>query len=253
MANSKSSNLKKARDKKQSLVYFGVDEAGRGPLAGPVIACALAKLRTQNSTCPHWLRQRRCRREFKTITKKSKIRDSKQLNVKQREQFFSALKKDGCFVWALGRVGERVIDKINIFEATKLAMKRAVEGLIKKLKRQNVQKLSLRGRIRRPKQSHTQTKKYYYKMIPSLLIDGNFGITVPYKQKSIIKGDEKIPLIALASIVAKVERDRIMVNYDKKYPQYNFAKHKGYATKQHYQALKQHGPCILHRKTFRLT
>jgi len=151
------------------------------------------------------------------------IKDSKKMTQKQREDVFRFLKKHKQVEWGIGRVSEKVIDKINILEATKLAMKKAVFSLEKKLQK----KANL------------------------LLIDGNFKINISTPQKSIIKGDEKILLISLASIIAKVHRDKIMTNYHKKYPNYNFSQNKGYPTKAHYVSLSYHGPCKIHRKTFR--
>jgi len=194
--------------KKQQIV-FGVDEVGRGCLAGSVFACAITKLKMKNE-------------KLKTTKKNLKIRDSKKLSAKQREYIFDKIKNNPKFVFALGRVGEGVIDKINIFEATKSAMVRAVMGLEKKIG----------------------------KKAGLLLIDGNFTIPIKRNQQPIIKGDEKIPLIALASIVAKVSRDNSMQKQDKEYPQYGFAKNKGYGTKAHFKAILVNGHCSLHRKSF---
>jgi len=191
--------------KKKEKVLVGVDEAGRGPLAGPVVACALSFQLGQK------------KKLFKI-----EIKDSKQLSCQRREEIFRILKKHPSVVWGIGKVSERVIDKINIFEATKLAMERAVKNLEKKIA----------------------------KPISFLLIDGNFGINLSVSQKSIIRGDERVFLIKLASIVAKVKRDRIMVNYHRKYPDYYFNKHKGYGTKLHLRMLKKFGPSKIHRKTF---
>lgn len=201
---------------KNQKVIFGVDEVGRGSLAGPVMACAISaspNLKSQISNCKSTFR-------ISNIS----IRDSKQLSKKQREAVYSFLKENPQVKWGIGRVGERVIDKINIFEATKLAMVKAVKNLEKKIN----------------------------KKADRILLDGNFAIPIKRKQKSIIKGDEKVFLISLASIVAKVERDRLMVRLHRKYPQYGFARHKGYGTKQHFQAIQQFGTCIIHRRSFRL-
>jgi ribonuclease HII len=120
--------------------------------------------------------------------------------------------------WGIGRVSEKAIDKINILEATKLAMIKA----IKKLKRKP----------------------------DFLILDGNFKIDLPIPQKSIVKADEKVFSCACAAILAKVWRDRIMQRYHKKFPYYGFDKHKGYPTKYHIKMLKKYGPCEIHRKTF---
>jgi len=178
----------------------GIDEAGRGPLAGPVTAAAIV-----------------------APALNIKATDSKKMTPRAREEVFEFLKLHPEVEWGIGRVSEKVIDRINILEATKLAMRRAVVNLEKKL-------------------SYP---------VDFLLIDGNFGIGTNKPQKSIIKGDEKIFLISLASIVAKVTRDRGMKRYHKQYPEYEFACHKGYGTKVHYEMLVKHGPCKIHRKTFR--
>ena len=123
--------------------------------------------------------------------------------------------------WGIGRVSEKVIDKINILEATKLAMKRAVSDLEKRSSAANF-----------------------------LILDGNFEIDTQHPQKSIIKADEKVFSCAAASIIAKVSRDRAMLRYHKKYPQYCFNRHKGYPTKLHRKMLKKHGPSVIHRLTF---
>lgn len=186
---------------------------GRGPLAGPVVATAITgpQLPMTKSQFPN---------NFQFPN--NRIKDSKQLNPRQREKIFNNLKNDDQFVWALGSVGQGVIDKINIFEATKLAMARAVRNLEKKIG----------------------------KKADLLLIDGNFGIGLKRAQKPIIKGDERVPLIALASIVAKVRRDRLMQRMHKKYPDYGFDKNKGYGTKYHLDNLTRFGPCKIHRASF---
>ncbi len=186
-------------------VIVGLDEVGRGSLVGPVVACALS-----------------FQSERKNKLSNLKIKDSKRLSHQKREEIFHILKENPSVEWGIGRVSEKVIDKINIFEATKLAMERAVKNLEKK--------------IAEP--------------IGSLLIDGNFGINLPLPQKSVIKGDERVFLIKLASIVAKVKRDGMMINYHKEYPEYHFDKHKGYGTKLHLEMLKKFGPSKIHRKTF---
>jgi len=186
--------------KKGYKVVVGIDEVGRGPLAGPVVACALY---------------------FKTLESLSHIKDSKQLSHKQREEAYALLKKNPNIEWGIGRVSEKVIDKINILQATKLAMRRAVNNLKRDC--------------------------------DFLLLDGNFGIDVDLPQKSIIKGDQKVLSISAASIVAKVTRDRMMVNYNKKYPQYCFDKHKGYGSQLHRDLIKKHGRCPLHRQTFKVS
>ena len=193
---------------KNSKIIVGIDEVGRGPLAGPVLACAITQIVSHS--------------EGVERPKNLNGRDSKQLSPKQREEIYEILKKDPLVEWGIGRVEEKVIDKINIFQATKLAMEKAV--------------LALEKKIGQP--------------ADRLLIDGNFGIGLARPQQSIIKGDEKILLISLASIVAKVERDRLMIKMHQKYPQYGFNQHKGYGTKQHIAAIEKFGHCPLHRQSF---
>ena len=188
-------------------VVVGVDEVGRGPLAGPVIACAVA-----------------AHAKFKVQSAKLKVDDSKKLSAKKREELYRILTAHPAIEWGIGRTSEKVIDKINIFQATKLAMQKAVLALEKKI---------------------GQTVEF-------LLIDGNFGIDMAREQKPIIKGDEKVFSCAAASIIAKVQRDKIMIKYHQKYPQYGFDKHKGYGTKQHFEALRNYGTCEIHRKSFNL-
>ena len=194
--------------KKGIAFVVGIDEAGRGPLAGPVIACAItvSEFPISNFQFP------------------KNIKDSKKLSAKQREEIYKLLKKNPDVKWGIGKVSEKVIDKINILQATKMAMKRAVKNLENK----------------------------YYKA-EYLLIDGNFGIDLDFPQKSIIKGDQKVFSCAAASIIAKVSRDRMMTKYHEKYPEYGFDRHKGYGTKLHREAIKKYGFCDIHRKTFHVS
>ena len=197
----------------------GLDEAGRGPLCGPVVAAAAilnSKIKNPYKAEPSGFRQKS---KLQIKIQNLEIKDSKKLSSKKREKLYQILTHSDFIEWGIGRVSEKVIDKINILEATKLAMKRA----IKKLKR-------------RP---------------DFLILDGNFKINVDIPQKSIIKGDEKVFSCAAASILAKVYRDRIMERYDRKFPKYEFKKHKGYGTKFHFKMLKKYGPCKIHRKTFK--
>lgn len=174
----------------------GIDEAGRGPLAGPVVAgaCILPK-----------------------DARIMYINDSKKLSEKKRELLFEEI-KDKALAYAVGIVDEKVIDQINILQATYMAMRQAVE------------KLGLK---------------------PDLTL--NDAVTIPdlgIKQVPIVKGDAKSISIASASILAKVTRDHLMMEYDKLYPEYGFAKHKGYGTAAHYEALRKYGPSKIHRMTF---
>ncbi len=191
-------------NKRRKEIFFGLDEVGRGALSGPVVACAIIV-------------------EGKSISNQLRgIRDSKKMSPEKREKVYYFLKKSSQAQWGIGRVSEKIIDKINILQATKLAMEKAVMSLEKKIK----------------------------KKADCLLIDGNFNINSTIRQRAIIKGDEKIFLIKISSIVAKVVRDKIMVGYHKKYFQYGFDKNKGYGTELHLKMLKKYGPCSIHRKTF---
>lgn len=174
----------------------GVDEAGRGPLAGPVVAGAVI---------------------LKTSRFKAYINDSKKLSAKKREKAFREIMKK-AFV-GVGIVDEKTIDEINIYRATLRAMELAVSNL--------------------------EIPPEY------LLVDGNMKISSRCPVKCIVSGDSKSLSIAAASIIAKVTRDNLMVKYDEIYPQYGFARHKGYATKFHRAALKDHGPSRIHRYSFR--
>lgn len=175
----------------------GVDEAGRGPLAGPV--CAAAVILPDGAVIEG-------------------LDDSKKLTEKKREKLYDIIKETAvAYSVAYGTLEE--IETVNILEATYLAMNRAIEGLSVK---------------------------------PDFaLIDGNRvprGIKIPCE--TIVKGDSKSMSVAAASVLAKVTRDRLMLEYDKKYPEYNFKKHKGYGTKEHTELIKQYGPCEIHRLSF---
>lgn len=204
--------------KKGYKVIVGLDEVGRGSLGGPVTAAAVT-VQQFSIFNPQFLKE---------------LKDSKKLSPRKRKEIFEMLKNSPKVKWGTGRASEKVIDKINIFQATKLAMKRAVNNLISRSKKN-------------PKGCLAGQRKL---KINLLLIDGNFGIPLSVIQKSIIKGDEKVFLIKLASIIAKVTRDKAMLRYHKKYPKYRFDKHKGYGTKLHFKMLKKYGPCKIHRKSF---
>jgi len=181
---------------------IGVDEAGRGPLAGPVVSAAVLLKR----------------KKFKNI-----IDDSKRLTPLQREKAFLEINKYS--VNGIGIVSEKIIDRINILEATRLSMQQAVTSLVNKLGSLN--------------------HKGIY-----VIIDGSTGLNLALPHRSIIKGDTKSKSIAAASILAKVTRDRIMLKYDKIYPAYGFKNHKGYPTKKHRDILRKIGPSLIHRKSF---
>ncbi len=229
-------NEEKKLWKKRYKWVVGLDEAGRGPIAGPVTAAAVT-LRAVNLKPP--------RRNRLAVTLRGRqnsklkfggIKDSKQLSPEKREEFFKIFKNHPEIKWGIGIVSEKVIDKINILEATKLAMIKAVKNLSKKLKKSPVQ---------------NSYDRRNFGLIDFLILDGNFKIKSDIPQKSIIRADEKVISCAIASILAKVSRDRIMLRYHKKYPRYGFDKHKGYPTRNHYFALRKYGPCKIHRMTFK--
>ena len=187
-----------------------LDEAGRGPLAGPVVAAAVFIIPNSKFLIPQ-------------------IKDSKKLSAKKRKKFYKIIIKSPFVKWGIGRVSEKVIDKINIKNAAELAMERAMDNLNRKLKISNCK-------------------------IDFLIIDGNHIKNRKLKtinHKLIVKADEKVFSCALASIIAKVARDRTMEKYHQEYPQYGFAKHKGYGTKHHLKALKKYGSSEIHRKSFK--
>ncbi len=188
---------------------LGVDEAGRGPLAGPVVAAAV------------------CLRDFDF---KNPINDSKKMSAKAREAAFHEI-FEKAYV-GIGMMSENVIDIVNILNASHLAMEMAVKELIRRMPQESI--------------SH---KTFCHQVM--LLVDGNiFRAQLPYQYRTIIGGDGKSLSIACASIIAKVYRDRILGVYDKIFPQYGFAQHKGYPTKDHRLAVKKHGSSLIHRKTF---
>lgn len=175
----------------------GLDEVGRGPLAGPVVAAAVI-------LPPEGIGH--------------ELFDSKQISSKKREVLYEAILSEASGI-GIGLLGQEEIDRVNILQATLEAMVLAVRDL---------------------------------PLPPDfLLIDGPHGLTTPIPQKPVPKGDQLSNSIAAASIVAKVTRDRLMLAYHEKYPQYNFAKHKGYGTEEHRAAIKRFGVCHLHRKSFR--
>lgn len=174
----------------------GVDEAGRGPLAGPV--CAAAVILPQGLVIEG-------------------LNDSKKLSEKKREMLYDKV-TENALAWSVAFASEAEIDEINILQATFLAMKRAVEGL--------------------------PVKADY------ALIDGNRMPPLEINGETVIKGDSLSMSIAAASIIAKVTRDRLMLEIDKEYPQYLFSQHKGYGTALHYEMLEKHGISPVHRRSF---
>jgi ribonuclease HII len=182
----------------------GIDEAGRGALAGPVaVATVVGK----------------CKSQISNLKILEGIKDSKKLSAKERERWYKILKKN--FECHYTSVNNKTIDKIGIQKATLLGVKKVLKKFKKK---------------------------------PDLvLMDGGLKAPKYYRQKTIIKGDEKNSLIAAASIIAKVARDRKMILLHKKFPKYSFDRHKGYGTKLHYKKLKKNGPCQIHRKSYNIS
>lgn len=174
----------------------GIDEAGRGPLAGPV--CAAAVLLPEGLVIDG-------------------LNDSKKLSEKKRELLFPVI-QENALAFGIGFADEKEIDEINILQATFLAMRRAFDAM--------------------------QRRCDY------VLVDGNRMPPMPVPGETVVKGDAKSPSIAAASILAKVSRDRVMLEYAKQYPEYQFEKHKGYGTKAHVEALRAFGPSPIHRRTF---
>lgn len=182
----------------------GIDEAGRGPLAGPVTAAAAV-------LPPEWI-------THGLPSALAGLNDSKQLTEKKREQLFSAILELPEIDYAIANIEAAEIDWINILQATHAAMKQALAGL-------------------QSEAAHS-------------LVDGRPVKSLPGPQTAIVKGDSLSFSIAAASILAKVSRDHLMLEYDRQYPEYGFATHKGYGTKRHLKAIAEHGPCPIHRLSF---
>jgi ribonuclease HII len=186
--------------------YIGIDEVGRGPIAGPVTVCAMLSYEGRN------------------LELSEGIKDSKKLTEKKREEWFKKIKEartEKILDFSIFSVGSKTIDKIGIVGAIRLC----ISNCLKKL--------------------NTPEEETY------ILLDGSLKAPPNYRyQETIIRGDEKEPLIAMASIAAKVSRDWHMSNLPEQYKVYGFDKHKGYGTKAHYEAIKEHGVSDLHRRTF---
>ena len=190
--------FERALQEKGYTYIAGVDEVGRGPLAGPVV-CAAVIMPLE---------------EDKLVVG---VDDSKKLSAKKREELAEKIKAT-ALAYTIVEIDEKTIDEINILEATKLGMKRAVEQL---------------------------------QLVPgAVLTDGNMHIDIAYPQSSVIGGDARSYSIGAASIIAKVYRDKLMDEYDAIYPAYQFIKNKGYGTAAHIQAIKEQGLCPIHRRTF---
>jgi ribonuclease HII len=189
--------------KKQGFDFIvGVDEAGRGPLAGPVVAAAVA---------------------LKTSRFQNRIDDSKKLSPLARENALCEILEKSSF--GIGIISEQIIDRINILEATRLAMRDALQSLLRKsgpLKERNIH----------------------------IIVDGNMKLEAGFPCLSLIKADSRSLSVAAASILAKVTRDRLMGFYHRLWPQYDFQRHKGYPTREHRRLIARRGPSAAHRLTF---
>ena len=175
----------------------GIDEAGRGPLAGSLVCCAV--IMPLDISLPG-------------------LDDSKKLTPRRRESLYSEITQNPAIRWSVVHISSEEIDRLNILRATHVGMRRAWEKLD-------------------PRPSH-------------VLIDGLPVPSFPCAQTALVGGDGISLSIAAASVIAKVERDRAMLEYDRLYPEYGFAKHKGYPTAEHFAKLRQHGPCPIHRRSF---
>ena len=179
------------------VLVAGVDEAGRGPLAGPVVAAAV--ILPDNFAL-------------------GGLNDSKKVSAAKRDKYYAVLTATAEILWAVAEATVEEIDRLNILRATHLAMARAIEALPRKPDHALVDGLPVRG--------------------------------LPVEHTALVEGDSLSLSIAAASIVAKVTRDRLMVELDARHPQYGFARHKGYGVREHLEALRKHGPCPVHRRTF---
>lgn len=186
---------RRAREKGYEHVA-GIDEAGRGPLAGPVVAAAVILPGDYHHP---------------------EINDSKQLSAKKRDELYGVIRDEALAV-GVGVVEAPIIDAVNILRATLIAMREAIVDL--------------------------PFRPDY------LLVDGNYRVPVKIPQTTIVRGDALSVSIAAASIIAKVSRDQIMEIYHRQFPQYNFIRNKGYGTSEHREAIRQFGPCKIHRKSF---
>ncbi len=205
--------------RRKAKYIIGIDEVGRGPLAGPVVVTAVAM---------------KANLKLKTENLKLKLRDSKKLSPRQREiwfEYIKSLQSKSALCYSIALISPKIIDRINISNAANLAATKALRTLTINNK-------------------HLTFNNY------KIYLDGGLRLNRVNCQlsnvKCVIKGDEKIPAIMLASIVAKVSRDRLMLRLHKKYPKYGFDHHKGYGTKKHIKAIKKHGLSKIHRRSFRV-
>lgn len=220
-------------------IVCGLDEVGRGPWAGPLVACALV---------------------LKKDVAVRGARDSKQLNARQREKIFKKLQQ--VALYGVGVVSVEEIDKMGLIAANNLAFNRALKEL-KNAPRGCADNFNVgNSRDGVGEKQMTRSSRPVSSLVKSgttpgtgvvpdfLLVDGRDRLSLPYPHKTIIRGDSKIKIIACASIIAKVVRDRMMVELAQKYPDYGFDEHKGYGTERHQNALRKFGACAIHRRSF---
>lgn len=244
--------------KKGYELIVGIDEVGRGPLAGPVVAAAVIPRNLQFTAYDLQTSsndQKNLSTQISAPGSWDLIRDSKTLSEKQREKIFDFIQEN--FLTGIGICDHETIDRMNILEASFLAMKKAVASLSKKIsnfqffppQRDLAEAVEISNEIKNP---NIQSVKYNMQNIKHIiLVDGNKKIpNFTMEQRAIVGGDKIVKSISAASIIAKVTRDRMMREMHEKYPQYGFDKHKGYGTKLHMEALKKYGPCKIHRKSF---
>lgn len=215
----------------------GVDEAGRGCFAGPVVAGAV------------WV-QRKFYEVSTPIRRAGFINDSKQLSHETREEIFALIEhweKSGNLIFSAGTASVREIDTLNILGASRLAMQRAITGILEKFNARNPGKTPCPFATAGADDAPLFDKGISF---PPMLVDGRPLVPFAWRHEAIVKGDATSLAIALASIVAKVTRDRMMCEWDKEFPQYSFAEHKGYGTPTHINAIRAHGITPLHRMKF---
>lgn len=229
---------------------IGIDEAGRGPLAGPVVACAVLLKSTSPVSEIYFGAPFSRRREKGIVNKFRLIKDSKLLSEKQREELYDFICQ--YFHVGIGICDHKTIDRINILEATYLAMKKAVTDLFSGINNQDTRyKIQIKSKLQNSKSKQISNDKFK-NLKRIVLVDGNKIIpNLSIEQRAVVNGDNLVKSISAASIVAKVTRDRLMYKFHKKYPQYKLDQHKGYGTKVHFEMIKKHGPCEIHRKSFR--
>jgi ribonuclease HII len=205
----------------------GIDEVGRGCWAGPLVACALM---------------------FNEDIKIKDLKDSKQLTKEKREEVFEMLsqaKKEQKVFFGVGISEVHEVDDLGVIKANNLAFVRALKEMVKAGAAQNsgLKKFKASENIKKSQRKFSAPK--------FLLVDGRDKLLLPYPFATVIKGDEKIKMIACASIIAKVTRDRMMCELAKKYPEYGFELHKGYGTERHQQAINEHGITAIHRRHYK--